>query len=288
MKLSTLIRLSTFPLLIILFVPSLSHAASAGPVVKSLNGAPMEKPSSSAPAPAEKHARKKKQERTVYRPPAVLERFRDYRGERTPAAFMALFDQQQTIGFRQDPPVVLSDGKAVVRLRFVSTPERENISDVALSGGRVLAARKDPEATNTWIIDVVPEKGTYDMAMALLQSGVLMVFPVAVAPPVNIDLNKSGDVTEEDFRIFLRDQGTTPSAVSDLNGDGIHDFRDDYLFTANYLALNPASETRAHTSPQPVPAGSGGEDESLYKTGDTVEPLPPEVEPEEDDGPSGR
>ena len=95
-------------------------------------------------------------------------------------------------------------------------------------------------------------------------------------------------MTEEDFRIFLRDQGTTPAAVSDLNGDGIHDFRDDYLFTANYLALNPASETRAKTLPQPVPAAPGGEDESLYKTGDTEEPLPPEVEPEEDDGPSGR
>jgi hypothetical protein len=199
---------------------------------------------------------------------------------------MALFDQQQTIGFRQDPPVVLSDGKAVVRLRFVSTPERENISDVALSGGRVLAAMKDPEATNTWIIEVVPEKGTYEMAMALLQRGVLMVFPIAVAPPVNIDLNKSGDVTEEDFRMFLNDRSAPP--VSDLNGDGISDFRDDYLFTANYLALGPASEKRATTLPQLVPAKPGGEDESLYKTEDPAEPLPPEVEPEEDDGPPGR
>jgi len=198
---------------------------------------------------------------------------------------MALFDQQQTIGFRQEPLVVLSDGKAVVRLKFVSTPERENISDVALSGGRVLAAMKDPEATNTWIIEVVPEKGTYETAMALLRRGVLMVFPVAVAPPANIDLNKSGDVTEEDFRIFLNSRGTPTSHAFDLNSDGIRDFRDDYLFTANYLALNPAPETRATTSPQLMPAGPGVADESPYETGDTVEPLPPEVEPEEDGSP---
>ncbi len=264
-----------------------SVPGAAGPGAKSVTRAPSTgKPSSSASAPVKKSVKKEK--KTVYRPPTVLERFRDYRGERTPAAFMALFDQQQMIGFRQEPPVVLSDGKAVVRLKFVSTPERENISDVALSGGRVLAAMKDPEATNMWIIEVVPEKGTYETAMALLQRGVLMVFPVAVAPPVNIDLNKSGDVTEEDFRIFLHDRGTPPSPVSDLNGDGIRDFRDDYLFTANYLALNPAPETRATTSPHLMPAGPGVEDESLYETGDTVEPLPPEVEPEEEDGSPGQ
>jgi len=286
MKFNTLIRLFVFFLLSVLFPQSPSYADPAGPGAKSVNGAPSAgKPSSPASAPVKKRAGNKV-EKTVYRPPAVLERFRDYRGERTPAALMALFDQQQMIGFRQDPPVVLSDGKAVVRLRFVSTPERENISDVALSGGRILAAMKDPEATNTWIIEVIPEKGTDEMAMALFQRGVLMVFPVAVAPPVNIDLNKSGDVTEEDFRIFLHDRSAPP--VSDLNGDGIRDFRDDYLFTANYLALGPASEKRATTLPQLVPAKPGGEDESLYKTEDPAEPLPPEVEPEEDDGPPGR
>ncbi len=107
---------------------------------------------------------------------------------------------------------------------------------------------KDPEATNTWIIDVLPEKGTDEVTMALLQRGVLMVFPVAVAPQVNIDLNKSGDVTEEDFRLFLKERGTPRSPAYDLNGDGVRDFRDDYLFTANYLALNPAPETQACAS----------------------------------------
>ena len=288
MKFITLIRLSIFPLLAILFFQSPSPADPAEPGAKSVNGVlSTEKPSSPASSPVKKRAGARKGKK-VYRPPAVLERFRDYRGERTPAAFMALFAQQQTIGFRQDPPVVLSDGKAVVRLRFISTPEREDISDVALSGGRVLAAMKDPEATNTWIIEAVPGKGTYEMAMALLQREVLMVFPVAVAPPVNIDLNKSGDVTEEDFQIFLHDRGTPASPHFDLNGDGIRDFRDDYLFTANYLAQSPAPASRAATSPKIMPAGPGSEDESRYETGATVEPLPPEVEPEGDDGPPDR
>jgi hypothetical protein len=251
------------------------------PSIKSVNGAPSTvKPSSPSSSRVEKHAGKKKK-KSVYRQPSVLERFRDYNGERTPAALMALFDQKLTIGFRQDPPVVLSDGKTVVRFRFVSTPERENISDVALTGARVVAAMKDPETTNTWIIVALPEKGTDEAAMALLQRGVLMVFPAAVAPQLDIDLNKSGDVTEEDFRMFLNERGTLRAPAYDLNGDGVRDFRDDYLFTANYLALNPAREPAAATLAPIKPVEPGDEDERLYETGDTIEPLPPEVEPEE-------
>lgn len=281
MKLSTLIRLFIFSLLAFLFFQPPSLADPAGPKVKSVKGAPSTvKPSSPASSRVKKHAGKKKK-KSVFRQPSVLERFRDYNGERTPAAFMALFDQKQTIGFRQDPQVVLSDGKAVVRLKFVSTPERENISDVALSGARVVAAMKDPDATNVWIIVVLPEKGTDEAAMALLQRGVLMVFPAAVAPQVNIDLNKSGNVTEEDFRMFLNERGTPRAPAYDLNGDGVRDFRDDYLFTANYLALHPAREPAAAALAPLTPVESGDNDESLYETGDTVEPLPPDVEPEE-------
>jgi hypothetical protein len=262
-----------------------SGPGAPGPETKSVNGAqPTGEKTPASPARGKKRDSRRKK-KSIYRLPSVLERFRDYRGERAPEAFTALFDRKQTFGFRQDPPVVLSDGKAVVRLLFVSTPERENISDVALTGGRAVAAMKDAEATNTWIIAVLPEKGTDELTMALLQSGVLMVFPVAVAPQVDIDLNKSGNVTEEDFRMFLKDRGTLRAPVYDLNGDGVRDFRDDYLFTANYLALKPAREPAAATLAPSAPADLEDKDESLYEQGDTVEQLPPEVEPEEDEAP---
>lgn len=266
-----------------------SRPGAPGSDTKSVSGAqPTGEKIPASPAGRKKlDSRRKK--KNIYRLPSVLERFRDYRGERTPQAFMVLFDRKQTIGFRQDPPVVLSDGKTVVRLLFVSTPERENISDVALTGGHVVAAMKDAEATNTWIIAVLPEKGTDELTMALLQRGVLMVFPVAVAPPMNIDLNKSGDVTEEDFRMFLKDRGTPRAPAYDLNGDGVRDFRDDYLFTANYVARNPVREPAARTLAPLMPLKPEDEDESLYETGDTIEPLPPDVEPEEpEDEPADR
>jgi hypothetical protein len=261
-----------------------SVPGAAGPKAKSANGAPPTvKPSSPSSAAGKKDAGTKKNQ-SIYRQPSVLDRFREFRGARTPGAFLALFDQKQSSGFRQDPPVVLTDGKAIVRLLFVSAPEWDNISDVSLTGARLVAAIKDPEATNTWIIEALPEKGTDEVTMAILQGGVLMVFPVAVAPQVNIDLNKSGHVTEEDFRLFLKERGTPRSPAYDLNGDGVRDFRDDYLFTANYLALNPAPEPKPSPAPS-TPAKSADEDENLYETGTTVEPLPPEVEPEEGESP---
>ncbi|HSB35084.1 MAG TPA: hypothetical protein VLG39_11555 [Nitrospirota bacterium] len=273
-----------------LIILSFQSPSSAGPrdaILPSQQNEPAAstvKPSSPAAPRVEKLAGKKKK-KSVYRQPSVLELFRDYRGERTPEAFTALFDQKQTVGFRQDPPVALSDGKAVVRLLFVSTADRKNISDVALTGARVVAAMKDTEATNTWIIAVLPEKGTDEVTMALLQHDVLMVYPVTVAPKIDIDLDRSGNVTEEDFRIFLNERGTPRAPAFDLNGDGVRDFRDDYLFTANYLALNPARESRAATLAPSAPAESEKEDERLYEPGDTVEQLPPEVEPEEDEAP---
>ncbi len=123
-----------------------SVPGAVGPKAKSVNGAPTTvKPSSPVSGPGKKHAGEKKK-KSIYRQPSVLERFRDYRGDRTPAAFIALFDQKQSIGFRQDPPVVLSDGKAIVRLLFVSTPEWENISDVALTGGRLRCGDEGPRS----------------------------------------------------------------------------------------------------------------------------------------------
>jgi hypothetical protein len=51
----------------------------------------------------------------------------------------------------------------------------------------------------------------------------------------DIALSKRGAVTEEDFKLFLKDRGTLKSPKYDLNGDGKRDYLDDYIFTANYI-----------------------------------------------------
>jgi len=59
--------------------------------------------------------------------------------------------------------------------------------------------------------------------------------PLTVSPQADVDLDKSGSVTEADFQLFLKTRGTDDAPKFDLNGDGKRDYQDDYIFTANYL-----------------------------------------------------
>jgi len=63
---------------------------------------------------------------------------------------------------------------------------------------------------------------------------------IVVAPKAAVDLDRSGSVTEADFKLFLSDRGTAKKTKFDLNGDGKRDFVDEYIFTANYLVNKPA------------------------------------------------
>ncbi len=172
----------------------------------------------------------------IYTQDAVLDRFRKFNGPRTMKAYLKLFDREPLIGFRQDPQVILSDGASVATVHFISTPEREHTSDLALMGAKLVSSRPDPDASNTWIVKLLPEKGADRVMLSVPQKDCLMVFPLAVAPKADIDLDRSGTVTAADFSLFLKKRGTKKKPVFDLNKDGKRDYVDDYIFTANYLA----------------------------------------------------
>lgn len=174
--------------------------------------------------------------KTVYTQPSILERFRDFRDKRTMKACVKLFEQEQLIGFRQEPAVVLADGRAKATVRFISTPERERTTDLALMGAKLAGSRRDPESSNTWIVTILPEKGSDRVTLSVPQKDLLMVCPLTVAPKAEIDLDRSGAVNEADFGLFLKKRGTPEKPLFDLNNDGKRDYIDDYIFTANYIA----------------------------------------------------
>jgi len=57
-----------------------------------------------------------------------------------------------------------------------------------------------------------------------------------VAPKVLLPSGASGAVTEREFAAYLGGDGGKGTPGSDLNGDGIVNHLDYFIYTANYLA----------------------------------------------------
>ena len=168
-------------------------------------------------------------EKSVYRQTSILERFQTYRGERNPAALIGLFDNESMIGCRQEPPVAFSDGISPVRFVFVSAPGAKTSSDIAVMGAKLLSLKRDPDNTNTWIVDLLPDRGAYQASVAVPLGELKMIYPLTIAPKVDIKPGHGRTVTMADFDRYLKERG------KDLNQDGKRDVTDDFIFTANYL-----------------------------------------------------
>jgi len=182
--------------------------------------------------------------RGIHTQKSVLERFREYRGEPTVPAYIALFEKEEMIGFRQDPPVALTDGKTTVRITFISASSDRKSSDIAVMGAKLLSLARDPNYSNTFVIELLPSKGEYRAGVSVPQDGVLMVYPLTLAPKIPIELTKNGMVDEAGFKAFLKERGTKSNPKHDLNGDGRRNYLDDYLYTANYLAARNKARDR--------------------------------------------
>jgi len=197
-----------------------------------------------------------KTEKTIYTQKSVLDRFYLYKGENSAKKLTALFEQDGMIGFRQEPPVVLSDGNTIVRITFIASASSRNAPEVSLKGATLLSVKKDPNNTNTWVVSARPDTGEYAASLTVPQKNITMIYPIAVSPQVDVDLNRSGTVTEDDFTLFLKERGTDEKPKFDLNNDGKRNAVDDYVFTANYLVEKDKPQTRKQKgrSSKPSPA----------------------------------
>jgi hypothetical protein len=173
--------------------------------------------------------------------PSVLERFHSFSGEKTPKSLIALFDRDGGATMRQSPSICLADGKVSVVVT-ISRGTSDKAPNFAFNNARYLSLR---QLDGDWQIEVVPDKGALSASISMLTDGVLLELPLTVAPPVDIDLDRSGTVNEADFQLFLSTRGSETAPKFDLNGDGKRDYLDDYIFTANYLARKPAGDKKA-------------------------------------------
>jgi hypothetical protein len=163
----------------------------------------------------------------------ALDNFREYRGERSPAIFIALFNKEITPTVRQEPAVALSDGKTPLKLRVKLETASDKSPNFSLNGAKLVSLNRDTSAA--WIIDAFPQAGIMRASLTIMTDSDIIEYPLTLAPPIN-DIAPA----EADFAVFLKDSGAaTPKR--DLNGDGIHDYLDDFIYTANYLVNKAAA-----------------------------------------------
>jgi Cohesin domain len=169
----------------------------------------------------------------------VIERFRSYKGEKTPASLISLFRQEIAPRIHQEPLVALSDGITVVKI-LADLPATGKKSPVFALNGAKLVSLKNNETTTEWIVEALPHTNAIKARLTIFIGTNIIEFPLTIAPPV-----KGASQTETDFIAFLSDSGSA-NPKHDLNGDSKHDYLDDFIYTANYLAQK---ETIKKTTP---------------------------------------
>ena len=147
---------------------------------------------------------------------------------------MSLFTAGSTPGIRQEPAVTLSDGTAIVKV-YVNASVTGNVTpNFALNGAKMISLKN--EGTD-WVLSALPDKGVYEASVTVMYGDSLMEIPLTVAPRVTIDSGSKGATDEALFVRFLAERSRGNAPLFDLNGDGVRNYIDDYIFTANYLTL---------------------------------------------------
>jgi len=161
---------------------------------------------------------------------SVLDRFKEYKGKRTVAAYTALFQQGTTTWVRQVPNVQLADGAATVKVYITTAGGGGVAPEYALMNARLVSIKRDNDAADTWVLEACPETGVLEARLIISRGNEMIVFPLVIAP--RLDLQKKGQarVSEKDLERYLNGQRL------DVNKDDRSDYLDDYIYTANVLA----------------------------------------------------
>jgi hypothetical protein len=175
--------------------------------------------------------------------PSVLERMKAYAGERTPEALLALFTPESGQKVRQEPPVAISDGETSLSVRIELPSGQVDPPGFSLRQADMVSLEQADE--RSWTIVLLPKKNALDARITVSFDGGTIMFPLVLSPPVNPALLSQNGSPEAAFVRFLTQSGAGRDPRFDLNGDGRHDYLDDYLFTAQYLATRqrPARKT---------------------------------------------
>lgn len=189
-----------------------------------------------APAPGSPAA-KPEVKNTVY--PSVLERFRTFKGEKSPKSLAALFDEAAIPGVKQEPAVALTDGTTNVTVSILIQSAGKETPSFTLKGAKLVSLKPGKDA---WVLEALPDRKGYEAAITVQHNSSTTEIPLIVAPPLDAGSVPGGKLDEAGFNLFLKERGTDKKPRYDLNGDGVRNYLDDYIFTANFIVKRDAAK----------------------------------------------
>ncbi len=162
---------------------------------------------------------------------SILSLFKDYSGKKiTVQELTALFSHHDYPGFRQEPPIALSDGTSTIYVYVTPQSHSEQSLNFALTGAKQVSLKKTGAG---YVLGLIPDAGAYEASVMLMNQGRVIEYPLVVAPPARPGMISDGMGEQTAFTRFLQDYA---EGKGDANNDGNTDYRDLYFYTANYLA----------------------------------------------------
>ena len=134
---------------------------------------------------------------TFSRRKSVLDSFHAYTGERNPDAMARLFERSDDM-FIQQPPVLLSDGVASLRLEVRAGDQSSGRApQFFISGGNCTALEINDGGA--WVIEIVPDEGSLATSVTVLTGEEMIEYPLVVAPPLELFYASGAGEVEEEY-----------------------------------------------------------------------------------------
>jgi exosortase/archaeosortase family protein len=134
---------------------------------------------------------------TFSRRKSVLDGFHALTGEHTPTAMARQFERHDDM-FLQEPPVLLSDGVASLRLEVRAGDQSSGRApQFFISGGNCTALEINDGGA--WVIEIVPDEGSLATSVTVLTGEEMIEYPLVVAPPLELFYASGAGEVEEEY-----------------------------------------------------------------------------------------
>ncbi|HBA88149.1 MAG TPA: hypothetical protein DCZ75_09250 [Geobacter sp.] len=162
---------------------------------------------------------------------AVFERFRDFSGGKSLAAFRELFADVD-VCCRQTPSIVIADGKRTARVAISGVEAGDGPPAFTVRGGMLVSAQRGSDGEE-WIVVVQPFENWWDVSLSATFANAVVDFPLTVTPAIGIPRGKLAQIKEKSYMLRLQ------SFLAGKPGKALSKYPlwlREYLYTANYLA----------------------------------------------------